>query len=403
MKENKSKFILIVSLVLLVLTLQNILAIGITPGRTTINFEPNLHQEVPFSIINTENKDMSVVFFVRGELNDTITLKKAYAEFSSDQNSQSFAYLVDLPESFDIPGRHEAEIVALEMPKDLKEQGTFIGATVAVVTQLHVHVPYPSKYIEGELNIVDNGGKVLFLVPVINRGKLGIGSVKTVIDVYTVLNEKVATIETNAESLETLERTELSAEWDSNVNPGKYYAVATIFYDNEKIEVEKEFNIGQMLLEIKEINVRDFQLGEIAKFEALVENKWSNDVNDIFLNILVYNNEGQVMADFKSPNYNIKGLSKEQMVAYWDTVGVYRGTYDGELILRYGDKSIERNIQLNIGERSLEVVGLTGQVLVRGTGSGLNTNTLIIILIGGLIIVNIIWFVVVKRLMKKKK
>ncbi len=396
---------LAISAILIILfSSQLISAISITPGRTTINFEPGLSQEIPFSIINSENKEMSVVFTVRGDLADYITLTKTYEEFSSSDESKSFSYTLNLPSTLGKPGLHEAEIVALQMPKDIKEQGTFVGATVGVITQLYVHVPYPDKYIEVDVNIIEAGQNenTVFLIPVVSRGKLDIVDVRAVIDIYTSLNEKVATIDSNTETLNSLERKELVADWVADVNPGKYLADITIIYDNEVTKIEKEFNVGEMILEIKEIHVRDFELGQIAKFNALVENKWSNDLKDVYLNILVYNEEGETMADFKSPTYDINALSKSEMVAYWDTVGVHEGTYDGKLILKYGDKSTDRNIQLKISDYEIEVLGVTGRVIVQ-RGTKFNLNNLLLILLIFLIVANIIWFVVVKKLLKKKK
>ena len=397
----KRILIFILVSLLIVLTIQNVSAIGITPGRTTINFEPGLHKEVPFSIINSENKDMSVVFTVKGDLAESITLNQAYAEFLSSEDSKSFTYVVDLPQAIEKPGLYEVEIVALEMPKDIKEKGTFVGATVSVATQLHIYVPYPDKYLEAEINVVESEGKEIFFIPVVNRGKLDIVSAKAIIDIYTSLNEKVATVESNTDSLLSLERKELTAEWEFNVAPGRYLAKVTVIYDNEVFEVEKEFNVGEKFLEILEINIRDFELGGIAKFDALVENKWSSDLKEIYLNIIVYNYDGEIMADFKSPNSDIGALSKSEIVAYWDTAGVHEGTYDGKIILKYGEKSTERNIQMKITENSIEVIGLTGQVVVVKKGT-FNINNILIILVIFLILANIFWFVVIKRMRKGK-
>jgi hypothetical protein len=398
---NKKTILIFACLILVSTGL--ISAIGITPGRTTLNFEPGIHSEVSFSVINSEHKDMNVVFVVKGNLGEYITLKQSYAEFSSGEESKSFTYLVDLPSKFDKPGLYEGEITALELPKNMEEQGTFVGATVGVITQLHVYVPYPNKYVEAEVNVINDNGKTLFLIPSINRGKLDIGNIKAAIDIYTSLNEKVATIETNSDSLLSLERKELVAEWDANVNPGKYLAIASIIYDNEVVKVEKQFEVGQKLIDILEVSVKNFQLGEIAKFNALVESKWSDELKDVYLNILVYNNEGEIMADFKSPNYDINPLSKEEMVAYWDTVGVHQGTYDGKLILKYGESSVERSIQLKISDNEIEITGVTGKVIVKGKSSGLKWENILIILVIILVIANIVWFVLIKKLLKKKK
>ena len=400
MKSKYLSFILVG--LLMVFALQNVSAIGITPGRTTINFEPGLHKEVSFSILNSEHKDMSVVFTVKGNLSESVTLIQTYAEFSSSEDSKSFTYLIDLPEKVDKPGKYKIEIVALEMPKDIKEKGAFVGATVSVVTQLYIYVPYPNKYLEAEVNVVESEGKEIFFVPITNRGKLDIVNAKAVIDIYTSLNEKVATIESNTDSLASLERKELVAEWEPDVNPGRYLAIVTVLYDDEVFKTEKKFNIGEKFLEILEVNIKDFELGGIAKFDALVENKWSNDLKDVYLNIIVYNDEGEVMADFKSPNYKIGSMEKSKIVAYWDTAGVHKGTYDGKIILKYGEKSTERNIQMKITEDSIEVMGLTGHVVIKQKGK-FNMNKILIILVVFLIVVNIVWFVVVKRLMRKRK
>ena len=134
-------------LFLLVIT-PNVLALGITPGRTTINFEPNLHKEVDITIINDEHKDMNVMLRVEGELSEVITLNRVLLNFNADEDSKTFTYKIDLLKTIEKPGTHEVKIIAMELPKDFEKEGGYVGATVAVVTQLHIKVPYPGKYAE---------------------------------------------------------------------------------------------------------------------------------------------------------------------------------------------------------------------------------------------------------------
>ena len=394
--------LIVLGFIFILLSLHSVSSIGITPGRTTVNFESGLNKDVSFSVINSENKDMSVVFMVRGDLADYVTLKETYSEILSSEESKSFTYTVSLPEKIAKPGLHEVEIIALEAPKDIKEAGTFVGATVSVVTQLHIYVPYPDKFLDAEVNVVESDGKTRFLIPVVNRGKLDIVNAKAIIDIYSGTEEKIDTIETNTLSLLSLERKELVADWNLEVNPGRYRAIVTVRFDDEVRTVMKEFNVGEMFLEVLEINIKDFELGSIAKFDALIENKWSSNLRDVYLNIVVYNAEGEVMADFKSPTYDVDSLSKSEMIAYWDTAGVRKGTYDGKLILKYGEKSTERNIQMKITDNSIEVVGLTGHVVVGKKGTFNLTNILIIVIVI-LILVNIIWFFMIRKIMNKNK
>jgi len=399
--------VLFLSMLLMVIwIISNLYAIGITPGRTSINFEPNLHKKISFSILNSEHKEMSVVLSIRGNLSKYVTLNQTSVDFTASEESKSLSYEVNLPSSLRSPGKHRVEIIALELPKKFSEtmsQNSMFMATVAVVTQLDIEVPYPNKYAEASVNVVSSPDKVVFVIPVINKGKLDIASAKARIDIYTKLNEKINTIETDSIPIKSLKREDLSAEWiTTDVNPGDYFVKVTVFYDDNSINLEKSFKVGERTLEVVEIKVKNFHLGEIAKFNAIVENKWSEEIKNAYLEIKIYNNENEVMADFKSPTYNLPPLSQTEMVSYWDTAGVAEGEYDGNLKLIYEEQSLEKNINLKITEDNIEVLGLTGKVIVKRTGKS-NLQTILIFVIVGLILMNIFWFIIIRKFLKNRK
>jgi hypothetical protein len=413
MRKNNVLLIVIVMSILLVLSsivfcIQNASAIGITPGRTTLNFEPLMTRNITFAILNSEHRDMNVVLTLKGELADYIRLPDKIIHFSAGEESKSLQYVVNLPERFEKPGRYEGDVVALEVPNfsnsDLEREGTMIMVGVAVISQLYVYVPYPNKYLDAELNVLEanSNENLKFYVPITNRGKLDIAKAKAYIDIYTSMNSKIASFETDEKSVASLNRDELSAEWAANVTPGKYRAVATITYDGETLNVEKQFSVGQPLIEIESIEVKDFSLGEIAKFNVMASNKWSEEMKDVYITIDVFNNKNEVMAEFKSPVYNIPALSRKEMILYWDTAGVKEGVYDGKLLLKYGDRSAEKNIQIKITANSLTVFGATGKA-VSSSKSKLSIETILVSLIVILIIVNVVWFVIIQRILKKRR
>ena len=172
MLENKPirfRVIFFISLMIL-LSLNQVFALGITPGRTSVDFVEDKKFNVPFSVLNNDHKNMQVVFFVQGELNDSIKLSDNSEEFLASEESKSFFYDVKLSKKLE-PGLHTAEIVALELPQ-VSSDGTYVGATVAVVSQLYVYAPYPGKYVDVEFNVFDTeqNGTATFVIPVINRG-----------------------------------------------------------------------------------------------------------------------------------------------------------------------------------------------------------------------------------------
>lgn len=399
--ENYVK-ISILLLMLMLLFVSNVSALGITPGRTTLDYEAGTEREIAFSVLNNEHKNMQVLLMIQGELNSSVTLYDKVIDFMPSEESKALKYKVKLPDSIaKEPGLHTAEIIALEIPKASAE-GTYVGATVAVVSQLYVYVPCPGKCIETDLNVLDaeQNSTATFIVPVINRGKLGIGEARAVIDIYTSLNEKAGTIETDYWPIEAGKRTELSGKWQVNVPSGNYLAKASVFYDGESKSFEKEFAVGSQILSIESILVNNFKLGEIAKLQILVENKYNQELKEVLANLLVYNNEEQVMADIKSATESIPALTKKELIAYWDTVGVEEGEYNGKLMVRYGKKSTDKNLILKVSEDNLEFVGLG--YAIRPKAGGLKLTTILLVLVIILLIANLSWFVFFRRFLRRR-
>ena len=67
-------------------------ALGITPGRTSVDFSPDFEKEVTFSVVNTEGKDMDIAFSVEGDLADYVNISNEVVSFSSEEGSKSFKY-----------------------------------------------------------------------------------------------------------------------------------------------------------------------------------------------------------------------------------------------------------------------------------------------------------------------
>lgn len=398
--KTKIYFLLILTLILV---LPCVMSIGITPARTTVNFESDLSKSVSISVVNSEGKDINLVVAVQGELAEYVSLGETAFSMSAEQSLRDISYNVNLPSELS-PGLHTAEIVVLQLP-DAGELGdAFIGAAVAVVSQLHVYVSYPGKYAEADLSVFNlDDGNVKFVIPVISRGDFDLTSVKASIEIFTSLNEKVATLNTNEIKILSGERKEVTALWDTTkVNAGPYRAVATLIYDEETLTMTRNFNVGQKRLSIESVEVNDFALGDIAKFEILVKNDWSEDVKGAYSQMLVRNDKGEIMADFKSPTYDVNSLDRTLMTAFWDTAGVRVGTYDASLFLHYEELTDEQDLKLEVNEDSINVVGL-GYVISERKGVFEENQLLTFLVIGVilLILINIGWFLFLRRRLKK--
>jgi hypothetical protein len=325
-------------------------------------------------------------------------------KFKSTDQEKDLKYSFKLPDYLDKPGTHIARIIAMEIPEDA-ESGTFVGATVAVATELYVQVPYPGKYIEARMDIreSDVNETTKFVVVASNLGEQKIARAYVLIDILSKTNEKIATIKTDTFEIASKRRVDFVGEWKADVDAGTYLARATIIYDEKIAEVEKSFNIGSLRIDLVDVVVEDFRLGGIAKFTLVAESKWNADIPGVYSNVIVYDSAGKTIADSKSASVDFPALSRQTMFAYWDTAGIDEGDYDGKIILNYADKTTDRAIRVKVreSEMQVEIVGLTAKVV--GTGSSNKSNFWLIALIVMLVLINVSWFVYFRNRMKRRE
>lgn len=398
--NNLTRKLLLVLILIIIITLNlnESISIGITPGRKTINFEPNLQTSVQFSIINNEKKDMRVLIYVEGEMNDSVKLYVNSTQFRSSDDSKSFTYDVKLPRTLEQPGIHETKIVAREVPIN---SGTTVGASPTVVSQLYINVPYPGKYAKVIMNVKDTDGTkpVRFFVSLDNLGLDDISNAKAIIDIYDSKNDKMTTINTNTISLKSKDRGDLVAEWNSNkILPGAYYAKAVVFYDNKLADTDIVFSVGQVLVDILSIDVNDFKLGGIAKFSVLIENKGGANLNNVYTEVSLNDKNGNSVAIFKSASENfVQSNVKTTLSAFLDTKNIKEGIYTGNIKLYFNDQVTEKQLRTVITLNSIktEFIGITARaVSVQSVG---NNNGILMLLVFIIIAVNIAWFIYFKR------
>lgn len=394
---NKKLITWILALLLLVPTA---LSLGITPGRTTIDFEPNANREFNFKVINNEYRDLTVMLLVQGELKDTITLHKEIITFTSEEYSKSFTFNINLPEQLETPGIHEAKIIAVELPEDYEGQ-TSVRAIAAVAMQLRVKVPYPGKYLEAKLDIETKDNKTLFFVSASNLGTDSIKRAKATIDIYDPENKKVATVETTERSIRSKQRVDLVGS--TSLTKGAYKAVMNLTYDEHSLTQEKEFKIGDLWIDVKEIFVKNFRLGEIAKFNILVESVWNELIQDVYAQLIMKTKDDDIVADIKSPSFDINPNERTTTFAYWDTESVREGVYYGKIILHYEGKTTEKALRTYVSLDGIEVIDLTAAAVKLEPGKGLDKEAILTLSIIIIILTNIGWFVYFKKRNSRNK
>ncbi len=181
-----------------------------------------------------------------------------------------------------------------------------------------------------------------------------------------------------------------------NIKPGEYSAKVSVNYDGQIASDELFFEYGSMKIEILEVDVKNVNLGEVAKVNILVQNLWTNTLRNVFVEIILFDTNGAEITRSKSASEDIPGSAKEELIAYWDTEGLDAGTYAGKLLIHYEDKNTEKQIKTIVNQNSIKVefVGATGQVVAMSGGGNKDIMVLMLFILIG---INIGWFIYFKR------
>lgn len=395
--------ILLAAALSLIAIMPLVFALGVTPGRTTIIFEPNLEKNISFLILNSAESSIKVGLSSTGELGRHISFSEDSFSISTGGEKQASA-LLRLPNELS-PGVHKAQIIISEIFSERIDGETFVRASASVITEVNVVVPYPGKYAEADIYALasKDNKEVDFTIPIVNRGKLGIEKAKATIEIYDSSKRKISSLSTNEISIATGERGEVFAKWEGDISPGEYSASATLIYDDKVLTLEKDFSVGSPMLEIEQIAINDFTLGGIAKFEVMLANKWNEELRNTYSTIAVYDTNGELLDEFKSPLYDISPMEKNIIVSYWDTTGVKKGIYDAVLTIRYGENSIDRKIKLDIAENSIQVIGAGYAISSRKNNSQNVLVMFLAVLIIMLILINVLWFLFMRKKLSRRR
>ena len=398
--NNKGLFVLI--LVISILLVSNVSAIGITPARTTINFEPGLERVVDFKILNSESKDMNLQIYVDGDLKDYVQiLGDSQFNMKDSQGSKKMQYIINLPSVLS-PGLHKAEVVVADIPQENSKEKAHVGAALAVATQIYVHVPYSGKYLEADFKVDGNTDK-RFIIALAHRGDETVSSVSAEIHIYDLEGSEIKVLDTNEISINPSESAEIIAKWDSEVEKGRYVAKAILNYDEEQMLLEKPFEVGSILLDLKQIFVENFALGGIAKFNMVVENKWIETIENAHAEMRIYDDNFGEIDSLESASYDIPAETQTVMNYYWDTADISEDLYDANVILYYSDKKTQQDLKLDVKPESINVIGLGYVISSQDSSAGSDNNLVVIlgIVIGILVLLNLLWFVILRKKVHK--
>ena len=353
-------------------------AIILQPPSINYDFVAGAHYDFSFKVQGSKNEDpQDVLIYVIGDLNQSIILNATSANIKPGIWTE-FSGVIDIPQEL-TPGTHTNRITIVQA----SSSGGAVGSVAGVELLIGVKVPYPGKY--AEISFVADNIKLdsiqNFQVNMINLGREDINLAYSDIDIFNNVGNLVGSVKTNFVSITSGNSVTLKALWDSKGNPrGQYLAKARIFYDELSKEDQKNFNIGDLYMEISNINASRIKKGDIGKVGVNVQSFWNDVIKDVYMQIEFKDKQGQQFS-FRSGNLNFEPFSIKNLIVYVDTANINPGSYDAKYTLFYSNKTAQKEDTIFITSGFIVNITLTQILLI-----------LVIIILLLLVFVNFIKF-----------
>lgn len=335
------RFKIILYLLVFCLLSFNVYALAIHPAVSYYDFQPNLANDLQFTIVG-ESEPFSVKVLLSEELGNYMVLYDG-GLLVVPPEGKDIRFSFELPENLD-PGKHRGLIIVEKTGTTDVASGTGMGAFEAVGYSVIARVPYPGKYAEiifrpgyGNVN-----GSVLMEVDVYNYGSEMINQATGFVEIYDkdVFLDRIDL--SFVDSIAPKEYKTLRGEWNSTGNPaGEYVAKATVLYDDKSTSAEKMFLLGFEFIEILDINPKIFKFGEISAINVDLKSNWNALFRNVEVEMHIFDN-GILIERLLAPSIKlVPPLGEFSQVLYWNPK-VAGGEYEAKVVVSYNNKLSER-------------------------------------------------------------
>lgn len=353
------KNVLIITILFLFVVVSST-AVVITPIEKEVSYSPNKQDSCGFSV--KSNLDTTIKFKITGDLNESVVLKQERFEVEASK-WYPVECTIKLPPELK-PGPHEANIISIEGDPP----GGGLSAVAGILFPVRVFVPYPGKYLEisnfrpSDIKVNDTQD---FSLQVISRGRERLENVKATIKILQGQKE-IGSVETQRVSLDTGERAELTATWNSaNVEPGFYIARVIVKYDGNEATTQENFKIGDIKIDIKEITHDKIRTNSIAKFNINLQSLWNSHIDGAHIALVVYDLSDKTVTGIKGETFSIDPWQFITKQIFWDTKDIPEGIYKGNFtIFHSSGKASEKQIEFKVHKSFLEDYKLITVLLV---------------------------------------
>lgn len=341
-------------IILLLISIKVSLAIGVGPAFNKIEFQPSLNQTYSFKVYNTDSKDFYATILVEGSHAEYIHVQDN-VHIPPGEPFKKIPYNVDLP-SILKPGEHQTKIRVIEVPAGINGTGA-VGAALGVSHKITISVPAEGKYLDVQIKVINRQLEITVT-------NLGDQRVQSAIVDFTLLDgdrevlfssEKLYLLNPGAKRIITKNLGALDI--------GQYNAKVNLDFDGIQRSFEKIILIGKITVTVNKISVKEFNLGDIAKIDVEVENKWNLILSDMYIDLEV-TKDGKPTGSYKSENFNLNPKSVKTISTYWDTSSKEPGNYEATFTIHFAGQTLVETYSLTLAENKIQVTKKQPEMLL---------------------------------------
>ena len=364
-------------LLFLLLSISLASAIGISPSKIELAFQPNHHEEIIIHLINSAGRPLNATLQLGGDLAHYMKSEEGFFVIPPYQ-SKAYTITIDFPAIIRKPGEHIVVVNAVQAPISTKEEVRGIGATLSVEGKIVVRVPYTGKYAEAtlELKDINEGEQSTATFSIVNYGLDAIQNAAGILQIYDAAGTLLDSLSTPrvyiaSQATETALISLDSAKYGAGIFPVTAFAE----YDGDTTEhITQQLRIGTLFVNVTDYTKKVYTKS-LAPFQIYVHNRWNNQIDHLSADIRFFK-EGIPIGDIlKTPSISIPAWEQLSLSALWDTRLAAPGAYTAEITLYYMDKTTV----------------VTAPVLVENQFTFNTTIILVIIIVSMLLIDIIVW------------
>jgi len=404
MRNDIDRISKIMILILIVLMLTPVAyAIGVAPSIYTQNYKPGEKITYDLTIVNNGHEDLDVIIYPRGEFSDRVKISPQMTKMKSSEDVKHVTVELTMPEKIQTAGQHITEIVAVGSTPTPENEKAIVKADIAVISKLVIDVPYPEKYIEARLSALDTevGKPAQLALAVFNKGSRTIENVHAKITIYNSNGTIEDEMTTESRSMPKKQETKYDITSTKPLAKGQYKAVATVSYDGASIEASTDYSVGELSIDIRNLVVNEFTLGEVAKFDILLYNTWNSPLSNVYAEMQVTGENNKEYANFKTVAVDVPANNIGVLQGYWYTQDVMPGTYYARITLHFANKVTQKDYELAVSTNKITAKPLViGKAITTPEEVNMQNNGYLVFLMLGMAVIIL---VLVVKLKKNKK